>query len=128
METHRVALGNLHRLQLGHFGALGHAVFAIVGQVTHICDVSHIPHLITQVQQIAINHIEAAKGAAVAEVHIVINRWATNIHPTWPGVMGRNSSFFPERVLWILSGRCSVIVAKVIRWLLVVRALCLAFR
>jgi hypothetical protein len=80
MEAEGIFLSNLHWFELGQFGALGHTVLTIVGQVPYIGDISHIANLIAEVPEVAMNDIETNIGTAVAEVSVVIDGRSAYVH------------------------------------------------
>jgi hypothetical protein len=80
MKPDCILLGDLHGLQMFEPGAFGHPVFSVVEQVPNIRDVADIPDGIIQVEQVPVNDVKAHKRATVAEVDVVVNRGAANIH------------------------------------------------
>ncbi|OPZ82106.1 MAG: hypothetical protein BWY77_00332 [bacterium ADurb.Bin431] len=76
----RIALDQLHRLQLFAFGAAQDAVLAAVEQVADVGDVLHIAHLVADEPEIADDHVERDVALDVADMGIVIDRRAANVH------------------------------------------------
>jgi hypothetical protein len=97
VESHGVSLGDFHGFELRHFCAFGHAVFAVVGEVAHVGDVAHIAHAVAEVQQIPINGVKTAKGAAIAEVNVVVNGRPADVHSDVAFVNGPKNLFFARQ-------------------------------
>jgi hypothetical protein len=65
--------------------------------VTYVCDIPHITHFVTQVQEVTIDGIEAAKGAAIAQVNVIIHGGAADIHPDVTRGDGAEQFFFTRK-------------------------------
>ena len=78
-----VVLGNLHRLHLLQTGFLGNLILTLISivlQMTHIRDVTNIPHFISQVLQIAKHQVESDGWTCMPQMGVAINRRTTDIH------------------------------------------------
>ena len=78
-----VFLHDLHRLHLFQPGLFRDAVAGstcCAFYMSGIGDVAHIPDLITQVTQVAVDHIKRHEGAAVAQVRFAVHGRAAHIH------------------------------------------------
>ena len=83
MVAVRVILSHFHWFQLFESCLLSNLVLAlirIVFQVSHIGDVAHIAHLVTEVLKIAENDVEGDGRTRMTQVGIAINGWTTNVH------------------------------------------------
>ena len=90
-----VKLGNLHNGFVLPAGALEHLVLAGVrvrSQVTHIGDVHHPLDVVAIIAQCLFQHILHDVGTQVADVGIVVHRWAACVHFHNVGVV-RNEQF-----------------------------------
>ena len=95
-----VVLRHLHGLQLLQAGLLGNLVLAfvsIVFQVTHIGDVAHIAHLIAQMHQVAVQHIESDGGPGVAQMTVAIDGGTADIHAHVVGSEGFEKLFLVRK-------------------------------
>lgn len=84
VEAVGIELRHLHGLQLFEAGFLGNLVLALIGvvlQMTHVGDIAHIAHLVTDVLEIAEKDVESDGGAGVTQMGIAINGGAAHIHP-----------------------------------------------
>ena len=91
-----IILHHLHRLELLETGFLSNLIFAfirIVLKVTHIGDVAHVPHFITQLHQVAIQHIKGNRRTGVPQMGIAVHRRSADIHAHMPFVQ-RLEGFF----------------------------------
>ena len=76
----RVALDHLHRLDALAARALQDAILAAVEQVADIGDVLHVAHAIAAEAQVAHDHVERDVGLGVADVRVVVDRRAADVH------------------------------------------------
>ena len=78
-----VVLCHFHGLQLLEACLLGDFVLALIGivlQVAHIGDVAHVTHLVTQLLQVAEEHVKRDGRPRVSQVRVTIDRRAAHIH------------------------------------------------
>jgi hypothetical protein len=77
-----VVLNYLHGFQRFEPGFLQDLIFSLIGvvfKVTHISDISDIPHFILQVEQEAVEHIKSNGLAGMSKVSIPIYGGSTGI-------------------------------------------------
>jgi len=53
--------------------------------MTSVCDVAHIPHLVTKMTQVAVDNIKSDEWPCMAKMAFSADRWAAYIHanPAW---------------------------------------------
>ena len=84
METVRVVLCHLHRLQLLQTSLLGNFIFAFVGivlQMPHIRNITHIAYLITDMLQVTEQQVERNGRTGMSQMGIPIYCRPADIHP-----------------------------------------------
>ncbi len=92
----RIVLRDLPRIPTRPPRADGHAILALVGvggEVAHVGDVHHLPHLVAQVLKGAPDDVGHDVGAHVADVRLVVDGGATVIHPHLSRLNGPESLF-----------------------------------
>ena len=83
MKTIGVILSHLHRFQLLQPRLLGYFVFALIGimlQVPDISDVAHITHLISNMLEETENYIESDCWTSMSKMSVTIYCRSANIH------------------------------------------------
>ena len=78
-----VILRYLHGLQLFQAGFLLYLVIALVGivlQMSHVSDVTHIAHLVTQMLQVAEQDVKRDGRAGMSQMWIAIDGGSADIH------------------------------------------------
>jgi len=75
-----IALDQLHRLQLLALGPAQDAVLTAVEEMADVGDVLHIAHLVAEEAQVAHDHIEGEIALDVADVGVVVDRRAADVH------------------------------------------------
>ena len=84
-----IMLCNLHGLKLFESRFLGNlivAIVCIVFKMPHIGDVSHVAHLVTQVLQVAKNHVEGDGRSCMTQMRVAIYGGSAYIHAHVGGV------------------------------------------
>ena len=90
-ESVGIVFRDLHDGLVFPFGALDHLILAgirIGGQMTHIGNIHHPLHRVTQIAQALFQHILHNIGAQIADVRIVVYRGAAGVHLDQVGVIG----------------------------------------
>ena len=102
MEVVGVALDHLHGFEVLETGLLADFVLAVIGiagEVAYIGDVPHVPDLVSEVDQVAVDHIEGEEGPYVAEVHVAVDGGSADVHPHVGRVVRLETLFFArERI------------------------------
>ena len=96
----RVVLHHLHRLQLFQPGLLGNLVLPFVGivlQVTYICNVTDIAHLVAQVLEQAEQDIVRHSRTGVTQVGISVHGGAAHVHSYMALVNGFEEFLVPGK-------------------------------
>ena len=78
-----IVLHHFHRLKLLEACLFCNLVLAFVGivlQMPHIGDVAHIAHLVAEVGEVTVDHIEGDGGACMAQMAVAVDCWAAHIH------------------------------------------------
>ena len=91
-----VILHHFHRFELLQTRFLGYLVFALVRivlEVSHIGDVAHIAHFITQMQQVAVQEVECDGRTRMAQMGIAIHSRTADIH-AYVSIVQRLKYFF----------------------------------
>ena len=91
-----VVLGHLHGFELFEAGFLCNLVLALVGivlEVSDVGDVADVAHLVADVHQIAVEHVEGDGRAGVAEVSVAIDGGAADVHADTAFVDGAEKFF-----------------------------------
>ena len=65
---------------------LAFAIVCIVFKMPHIGDVAHVAHLVTQVLQVAKNHVEGDGGPRMTQVWVAIYGGSAYVHAHVGGV------------------------------------------
>ena len=84
METVRVVLCHLHRLQFLQTSLLGNFIFAFVGivlQMPHIRNITHIAYFITDMLQVTEQQVERNGRTGMSQMSIPIYCRPADIHP-----------------------------------------------
>ena len=91
MITVGVILSHFHRLELLQTCFLGNLVLAlvcIVFQMSHVRNITHITHLVSQMFQVAVKYIECDSGAGMTQMSVSIYRGTAHIHSHMPFCYG----------------------------------------
>ncbi len=83
MVSDSVILCNFHRLEVFQTGFLCNLILAFVGivlKVTHVGNVAHIAHLVTEMFQITENQVKSYSRTCMTEVSVTVNGRSANIH------------------------------------------------
>ena len=79
--------------------------------MAHIGDVAHKTHFVAALAQPAVDHVEADKGPAVADMHVAVDGRPADIHADAARGDGFENLFFPtegvENPEFIFHGRKS---------------------
>ena len=87
METVRVVLCHLHRLQFLQTSLLGNFIFAFVGivlQMPHIRNITHIAYFIADMLQVTEQQVERNGRTGMSQMGIPIYCRPADIHPVTP--------------------------------------------
>ncbi|OPZ69710.1 MAG: hypothetical protein BWY83_01891 [bacterium ADurb.Bin478] len=90
-----VFLHQLHGLYLFARSTFENAVLAGIQHVAHIGDVLHVPHPIAQPAEITNHHIKADITFGMADVRIIVDRRAADIHVDASGLQRLKFFFLP---------------------------------
>jgi len=83
VKVRGIALDHLHGLDLfkpGLFRNLILPLICIVLQVSGIRNIAYIPHLVSQVKQVPVDHIKGHERSAIPQVYLAVDRRAADIH------------------------------------------------
>ena len=96
MVTVGIILNHFHGFQLLETGFLSNLVFTLIGVMLQVADigyVTHITHLVTKVQEIAVEQVEGNSRTGVPQMGITIDGRTAYIHANMPLVQGAEILF-----------------------------------
>ena len=91
-----VVLCHFHRLKLLQPCLLRYLVFALVGIVFEVSDVSniaYISHLVAEMRQVSEHYVECDSRSGMTEMRVAIDCWTANIHANVRGMKWLKSFF-----------------------------------